>query len=315
MTTVEKLTKVVKRQSKALVAADHTGVSDHLMHIQKVTLKTGSATAKFYLGTFNVLAQEWVWYQSGKKPDGSPTPSWYNLEGQQGLENTPLADESLAQQRKDAIVSMIVKFFERSWHPAVLCLQECDFSIVKEVSKSVPSLTVQYDSHGSPGKVTMSRNAGALGPADYNTGFVMCTLIEPEEFGRNIVIANVHLDFNTNTNEKEMEELKAFAKHRPLFVVGDYNIPCMPISDRAKNDGSTKTLTEFVNEIVCGRLGWKYALAEHIIGYTNFNCRKNCVDPAKNADHFDNILFLHAGDYDVEFIPSYAPDEGVWWKK
>jgi hypothetical protein len=237
------------------------------------------------------------------------------LQDMAGLWNCPMADESLAQQRKNAIVSTIIQFFDSTANlPAVLCLQECDFPIVDEVKKSVPSLTIQYDSYGTPGKVTMSRHAGALEPAQYNTKLVMGTFIEPDEFGRQILIANVHLSFKTLDNEREFEELKAFAKYHPIFVVGDYNIQCMPISEKAKNEGCTKTLTQFVNEVVCDRLGWRYALAEHILGYTNFNCRMNCADPSKNADHFDNILFLHTGDYEISFLPIEAPNAGQWWK-
>lgn len=316
MTSVEQLTAVVEGQSGAFRPSEHTGVSDHIPHIQKVTLKTDDKVTEFVLGTFNVLAQKFMWYQNGRKPDGSPLPDWYKRENMSGLWDCPLADESLAEQRQAAIVSIIVRIFEdNSALPVVLCLQECEFAIVDEVRRTLKNLTVQFDSLGTPGKVTMSRNAGAIGPADYNTRVIMGTLIEPGDFGRNIIIANSHLSFKSTDNENAFQELKAYAKHRPLFVAGDYNIQCMPISEKAKNEGSTKTLTEFVNEVVCGKIGWKYALAEHELGYTNFNCRMNCIDPAVSADHFDNILFLHTGDYEVEFSPISAPKEGEWWKQ
>lgn len=307
MATVEQLTERVKLLA-GTPAAEHTGVSDHLMHVQEAELALETGVYKVVLATFNVLAQKYVWYQNGKKPDGSPTPSWFKLEDQQGLENTPLADETLAKQRNDTVVSMIVQFFVQHAR-AILCLQECDFSIIEEVEKSVPSIHVQFDAGGSPGKVTLSHGVGASAlPSSDN--LVMCSLVD---IGVKIVIVNGHLGFKTASNHASFRALKERYATDFVFVLGDYNIQCMPISETTKNEGSTQTLSEFINNVVCLELGWKYALAIHELGYTNFNCRKNCADPKNNADHFDNILFLHPGGCDVKFTPITAPYAGTWW--
>jgi hypothetical protein len=320
MTTVEKLTRVVKHQSHTQ-PADHTGVSDHLMHIEEIVLKQGENELRFILGTWNVLAQKFMWYHSGKKPDGSPTPDWYKFENMTGLSVCQLADENLAEQRRRAVVAKICNFFlqQEASDVTVLCLQECEFSIAEEVCKEIVGITAQFDTKGSPGKVTLTRNVKAFSPLGMETTLLMCTILGPasaEDPGIGpIFIANGHLAFKTEQNEKEFQDLKAFANDRPTFVAGDFNIQCMPLSESAKNEGSTKTLKEFVNEVVCAKLGWKYFLAEHELGYTNFNCRGNCADPKRSADHFDNILLLHDGSFQARFIPLDAPSEGVWWNK
>ena len=316
MATVEELTTVVEGVS-GTQPSNHTGVSDHLMHIEEIELKRDGVKFKFILGTWNILAQKFMWYHSGKKADGSPTPDWYKFENMTGLSVCPLADENLAPQRRRAIVGKICEFFYKQPANAVtvLCLQECEFSIAEDVCKEIQGITAQFDTKGSPGKVTLSRQAKAACPEGAESTLMMYTVLSVSpEFGE-VVIANSHLAFKTTQNVKEFEDLKAFAKDRPTFVAGDFNIQCMPLSESAKNEGSTKTLTEFINEVVCAKLGWKYVLGEHELGFTNFNCRGNCADPTRSADHFDNILFLHDGSYESSFNPLEAHDEESWWRK
>lgn len=306
--TVERLTQIVESTS-AMPPSLHFGPSDHLFHAQRVRTRE----LDFILATFNVLAQQWVWYQSGKKPDGSPTPSWYNLDGQQGLENTELANEKNAELRENEIVRIICEFLEvQTGNNVFLCLQECSPELRKRI---VDNLGDEYNTSllegNAPGCVIVSNMPFKDILVTPLTRLVRVDLAETEW----VAIACAHLDFNTEKNKAEFKWLKEQVKDQPLFVAGDYNIPCMPISESAKNDGSTQTLSEFINFYLCGELGWKYSIAQHWRGYTNFNCRKNCADPTRNADHFDNILFLHCGGHVVDFTPQFFQDLKIWWKK
>ncbi len=309
MSTVEDLTARVASLS-GIVPDAHTGVSDHMMHGQKVkiTWKNGEVY-NFYLGTFNVLAPEWVWYQNGRKPDGSPLPGWYSLSGQQGLEKTPLADEANAEKRKTAILKLIVQFFTNlgEHDSGFLCLQEFPLSWIDDLKAMNPFLSICASDREEPWCVCVFVNMKYRNKIETKLSMIVQIEVDEKRFS----ISCSHLDFNTEANHLEFKTL--LGGSHPLFVVGDYNIPCAPLSDLAKNSGSTQTLTEFINQAVPSNQGLQYVIAQNELGYTNFNCRKNCALET-NFDHFDNILAIHSGNCLVEFTPVKMPKEGEWWK-
>ena len=313
--SVEKLTEFVTQQQWRNTK-DYTGVSDHQMHVQLMTIqRQDSPVVKVLLGTFNVLAEVHMWWQTGVRTDDKPLPSWYKLSDQPGLENTPLANPNNTGRRREAIVRMIEEFFghDKSY-PAVLCLQECSREIVDEVRARIPGLDIIEQFYEVNSRlVTLCQAVGSFGGTIHDASAII-TPIEPNNFDR-IYIANCHLDFATAKNEAFFDNLKRlFRFDQPILVIGDYNIPAMPISDKAKNEGSTKTISEMINRHLVGKHHYRYDIACHIDGFTNWNCRMNCVDPDANADHMDNILLLHDGSCDVTFTPLSTPDPGDWWK-
>jgi hypothetical protein len=231
------------------------------------------------------------------------------LSGQQGLEKTPLAEEANAEKRKAAILKLIVQFFTNRAEnePGFLCLQEFPLSWVNDLQEMNPWLTIIKSDRDEPWCVCVFVNMKYRFKTE--TKHSMNVQIEVDE--RQFSLSCSHLDFNTEENHLEFKTLLGGAF--PLFVVGDYNIPCAPISDVAKNSGSTQTLTEFINQAVPSVQGLQYVIAQSELGYTNFNCRKNCALET-NVDHFDNILAIHAGNCLVEFTPVKIPKEGEWWK-
>lgn len=313
---VEELTANVAEQQRHL-ASEFTGVSDHLMHIQQLVIKNAHGqTADLTIATFNVLAQIWIWYQNGRPANGGPPPSWYNLADQQGFENCPMSNEAYAAQRQTAILGMIFRFLRgMEDKPAVLCLQECSNEIVNAIKAEFPGIELYLEPRSTNSfLVTVCYNVKALHGAVLGDR----TLLLPLSLGsidEPLWIVNGHLEFQTAKNEAIFAALSNILGRRPFFVVGDYNIPVMPISAQGKAEGCTKTLSEFVNESLVGKHGWHYDLACHNLHYTHWNCRKNCADPSSNVDHFDNILFLHYGDYKVQFTPLPAPEPGQWWEE
>lgn len=312
---VEALTANVAQQQNHL-ASEFTGVSDHLMHIQELEIKTKNGSSKFVIGTFNVLAQIWVWYQNGRPAGGGPPPDWYNLADQQGFENCPMANEAYAPQRRVAVVGMISEFLHAfREEPAVLCLQECSLEIVEDIKAAFPDVEVHVEPRATNSHlVTVFRNIKPVNGALMEER-CLASPLQLQGLDELLWLVNGHLEFNTSKNEATFTALSQKLGKQPLLIVGDYNIPTMPISDRAKAEGCTKTLSEFVNEVVVGKLNWKYDIACHYEHYTHWNCRKNCADPSSNVDHFDNILFLHDGSYESEFTALRGPDPGQWWER
>lgn len=313
--SVEELTALVAEQQWRR-PKDFDGVSDHLIHLQLVRLqRQDSSTVYFLAGTFNVLAEIHMWWQNGIRTDGKPVPEWYNIDNQQGLQRQPLSDPNNKERRRDAIISLIQTTFNRNPNlPAVLCLQECSREIAFAIRNSMPELDViEQFSETDSRLVTICRKMGTFGGSIFASRAIM-TPVELGDFGR-FYIVNCHLEFATAKNEMFFDELKRlFRFDQPLLVMGDFNIPAMPISDKAKNEGSTKTIAEMVNQHLVGKHHFRYAIARHPQGFTNWNCRMNCADPEANADHMDNILFLHDGSCAVTFEPRAAPDPGRWWE-
>jgi len=312
---VEALTAKVAQQQNHL-ASEFTGVSDHLMHLQEFELKTKDGSSSVIVASFNVLAQIWVWYQSGRPTaPGATIPEWYSLADQQGFENCPMSQEEYAPQRRAAVVGMITEFLEAMRdEPAVLCLQECSVEIVDDIKAKFPGIEIFIEPRSTNSHlVTILRNVTAPGGALMEQRCLACP-INLRGLEQQLWIINCHLEFNTSKNEAIFEALSKKLGKEPALIIGDYNIPTMPISERAKNEGCTKTLAEFINETVVAKLGWHYDIACHYQQYTHWNCRKNCADPSSNVDHFDNILFLHDGTYESNFNALRGPDPGEWWK-
>lgn len=312
--SVEELTVRVAEQEWR-TTADYNGVSDHSMHVQVATVEDlrTKTQHKFLLGSFNVLANVHLWWQTGVRTDGKPLPSWYKLEDFQQLFARPVTNPEYQAKRTTAIVNMIKEFFElKKDIPAVLCLQECSKEIVERVQAAVQNIDVVTQIRDVDSLiVTISRDTGYFGGA--MIGWDSVTVPFPLGEKKLFCVVNGHLAFNTSKNEKFFSLLHEIYKN-PLLVIGDYNIPVMPISQQAVEEGCTHTLGKFINEIIVGRLGWKYDLAIHPDGWTNWNCRRNSAAPDSLAEHMDNMLFLHKGHHKITFDPVAAPNPGEWWK-
>jgi hypothetical protein len=300
--------QVAKQQFRK--PTDYLGVSDHKIHAQNVKLRIEGEEIEFTLATFNVLAQRHVWHQSGQRSTGKKVPSWFQLKDAQGLEFQPLSREWHSVRRKTAIYNMISDFLAANKGPVILCLQECDPSLLDYIEKNLEATCVKQ-SGAKCFNVTLF--------CDVNTvrtllpGDVMTVRITPESKKFNLV--NFYGAFSTAANEKFFNERSYIFGRVPTFIVGDYSIQCMPLSDQAKNEGSTKTLQEFTASYFEERYGKICDFACHHSGWTSWNYRKNCADREKNVEHFDNILCVHDDPVSVQYTPikcRIIPK--IWWE-
>lgn len=305
---VEELEQIV-RAHRHENPKQFTGVSDHLMHAQNVTIESGT----FSLATFNVLAEKYKWHINGVQ-DWRGAPDQFNLKDMQGLESQPLAKSQHEFSRKSAIIRMVVRFFENSKTHTILCLQECDRllrNLLQKILKDRPS--IRFIEHNESNKtvfnLTLFRGFSSI--EQIHPGEIMRVQVDGET---RFNLVNFHGPFKTVDTLNELSNiLDRTWRLFPIFIVGNYNVQVMPLSERAKNEGSTITLIELVNSFFAQRQ-LKCEFAAHRAGWTNWNSRKNCIDPEMNTDHFDNIMMAHCGDKTVAFSPIKYKPEKLWWE-
>jgi hypothetical protein len=312
---VEELTRAVLASHSN--PSDWQGTSDHRVHGQIVNLRRGATCISLKLVTFNLLDTRWLKYQNGIWPDGK-VPSWYSLEGQQGLEDTALAQVENQANRERANLEIIKSIFNNETGsvkiPIVVCLQECGGSLRREIIQFAETFGIGYNCVMAPelasdedDKMVLFRGCDLDLRKQTITHSVYVMTFE-NIFG-SLPLVNVHLDFNTEKNIKAFQEITNLCTWG--LVAGDWNIQVKPISESTIKEGSSKTLIEYFGPDSV----WKNAVfALHPDHWTNFNCRKNCQDPKNNADHMDNIMFFsHEDKTSVEFIPFKIKEKFGWY--
>jgi hypothetical protein len=297
------------------------GTSDHRIHGQVVYLKRGSTWIDFKLITFNLLDSRWLKYQNGIWPEGK-VPSWYSLEGQQGLENAPLAQVESQANRERANLEIIKDIFNDKANkggssvkiPIVVCLQECGGQLRRQIIEFAETFGIGYNcvmdpqsSSDEDDKMVLFQGCELSLRRQASTHSIYALTFENVLGFLNLV--NVHLDFNTEKNTAVLEDIAKYCDCG--LVAGDWNIQVKAISENTLKEGSSKTLIEYFG---AGSF-WKRCLfALHPDGWTNFNCRKNCQDPQNNADHMDNIMFFSQEDKTgVGFKPMTINEKFGWY--
>jgi hypothetical protein len=312
---VEELTRAVLASRSD--PREWQGTSDHRVHGQIVNLRRGATCISFKLVTFNLLDTRWLKYQNGIWPDGK-VPSWYSIEGQQGLEDTALAQVENQANRERANLEIIKSIFNDEPGsvkiPVVVCLQECGGQLRRQIIEFAETFRIGYNCVLSPelannedDKMVLFRGCDLdlIRQATTHSVYVMTF----ENVFGSLPLVNVHLDFNTEKNIQVFQEITDWCAWG--LVAGDWNIQVKPISENTIKEGSSKTLIEyFGTNPVCKNA----VFALHPDGWTNFNCRKNCKDQNDNADHMDNIMFFsHEDRTKVDFKPLLLKENFGWY--
>jgi hypothetical protein len=300
MKSAKELTAIVA-ESKA-DRENFKGVSDHCPHAQLLEFRKGERFPnglKFVLATFNVLNPAYMFYQNGITLDGTPLPAWLKMEDQAGLEHLPSSDPRLQPERELRVRASIAAFVKQH-KTAVVCLQECWRGLYEGLVLDLRDCVFFKDQTSEKSfRLTIVR-----GLPDCETVNPECTSIR---FARHIIVHNVHMAFATQKSIDQVKTCLAMplrdamlpVAHCHHFIVGDFNVQTQPLSERVKEEGvCTETLVEFASHFN------DPLFLVHPSGWTNWNVRKNCANPDKNWDHFDNImLWRHAW---IE-LPASAP--------
>ena len=284
MFTALQLTKLVA-ESKACSQINYKSPSDHKSHAQRVKVSNGNEEFEIVVATFNVLNPKYVLYQSGIPPKGKELPSWINMETQAGLEQAPASDPKRQAERVSIIFEGILTLF-RQHQKVVLCIQECWPELAARLFLQKKNYGFEFAQN-----VSLKTNNFCLtiisSSLEYEFENEMVILKTP-----GIAVANVHLGFSTKENMLKISDLISRNVMPYLFVVGDFNIQTRPLSKEIGQEGVCTAILEQIAKAIQVVDGCTPLFGAHADGWTNWNVRKNCLEPEKNWDHFDNIMLL-----------------------
>jgi hypothetical protein len=298
MSSVEELKKIVSETH--VDRRGYDGVSDHLPHIQSLVFRTEQhatvrTTSPILFATFNVLNPKFMYHISGVKQDGSAVHGW-KAEEKQGLEHCSFADEQNREARVNKIVDFIVKLIKDSPHsPFILALQECWLGFENRLKVSLFNQDVQF---------IRTLDEDAL------ENYCMFLLVRVPNYafqkrdrkhisiatqppnGPLLTVVNVHMEFSSQKNLALLREI-ATSSVGPILVMGDFNIPVKPISQRLLNEGVCTLTLDQVVDVLCKEFQVKIDFFIHPSGWTNFNHQGNCrAEEDGNHDHFDNVMLI-----------------------
>lgn len=286
------------------VLSEYRGVSDHVPHLQQITV----AGQSFVLGTFNLL-----------RPSNMPTmnyqpmypgqklPAWLGpKEDGWGLQDCPFANPYLQEHRIGNIVNQILNLFQTSQR-VVLCLQECEATVSRQLETEGANLFHIYKDDERRCSILCSRELDVIDSwtePECALDFYLYPAGE-DESPISVTIYNVHLSYTTAASKIRLRSLLADPANTSdhTFVVGDFNVPCMPQSAlaRAKCTADLVQISDWLQEQTPGLRPY---FALHVRGWTNWVPRKNCQNPSRSWDHMDNLMYLA---YEGQHPPSAMP--------
>lgn len=284
--SAEKLTEIVRAQSPLL--EEHRGVSDHTPNAQEIWFQGQS----FILVTFNILAPRCVPYVNLIPFDGGALPHWIKCADDQfGLEKAPFARPYRQVDREGAIMDAITSLFKRNKR-VILCLQECDANFHRKLSAKL-SLSIY------PARLTKKDECVTVWSRDFEEVEPPRSPLAPFRlFDNKLHLFNVHLSFNTRQARADLNAMllrtipETPLARVPCLVVGDFNIPVMPQSEKVaeEKDSCTSDLVGTARWLEQFNVTPTFALSA--LKFTNFVPRMNCAEPLRSWDHMDNIMML-----------------------
>jgi len=295
MLNASQLTKRVA-ESTACSKKDYKTPSDHKPHAQHIKVLNYAGDFDFVLATFNVLNPKYVMYQSGVPPEGKQLPDWIDMKTQAGLEEAPSSDPSRQVEREKVILEGIKRLFDTNEN-VVLCIQECWPKLAAElfVSDISNQFEIVQDISLKKGNFCLTIISKTI---NYRFHDDLLVILDS-----GVAIANVHLGFSSKDNMLKINQLLHQNVLPWLFVVGDFNIQTRPLSKKIEEEGvCTATLENFAN-VIQNVDEIEPLFGVHPDGWTNWNLAKNCFNPEKNWDHFDNIMLLSKHPKSVSMEP------------
>jgi hypothetical protein len=284
------------------VLSEYYGVSDHVAHLQKLTIEGHHLV----LGTFNILRPSNVPAINYQPMYGQPLPAWLGRpEDGQGLEKCPFANPYLQAHRVGAIVNQILSLFQTSQR-VVLCLQECESTVSRQLEvEGEEVLKLFYDEERRCATLC-SKSLDVLNNWTTVESAVELALYSNDDSNPvSVTIYNVHFRFTTASTKTRLCQILADPSNSAdhTLVVGDFNVPVMPQSPQTRGQcqANLVQLSDWMRE-KCADLKPFFAL--HSQRWTNWAPRKNCADPQQSWDHMDNIMYLAFGG---QIAPSAVP--------
>ena len=296
MLTARELVAVVE-SAKPPDRAHFRGTSDHVPNLQEVTFNG----YHFLLGTYNVLENSLISQVNFLRDDGSPSAWAVDRDGAQGLDRCPFAYPYRQQRRENAIVGSIVTLF-KSTPCVILCLQECGIPLYARLeAESAGLFSIMKPDSQRDYKfcVTLCSVELEARRIEHSTSLLVEIGFPQRESGTQLLLPvyNVHFRYQDASVKQSLRSILCDYPLSSFFVVGDFNVPTMPQSDKAVIGGCPTRLD--------GLVSWLHHhveparevfFAAQANGWTNWSYAKNCVDAQRTWDHVDNVMFVRGRD-------------------
>lgn len=254
----------------------------------------------YNLMTWNVLAESTVGNLTGDFGD-CPTPSWWSLDSQMGLENNEAFRRENMQERLLQIATIILRFLNSDLEEndyRICCLQECWEELYLNLLINIKTTGFVFHKTHEPGKkyfnVIIFRHGRSKLPLNMAESLQKGLALQYATIG-DLGLINLHGSFNGELNIQTIRKALNTNRMMNFFVlVGDTNMQVRPLSEFARNDNGMQ-MKDFMEQLMKvpsyddGSASLSMVISPNL--YTNFSPMKN-VNGIENSDHQDVIAFF-----------------------